>query len=541
MSHLSELELTLLLDTSTDQAGTEHLAQCSHCQEQLAALSHENEFLATTMAAEADAFAAEIAAPKFSPPASLTRFAMINVSTALVIWLAQFLWKTLFGELIMNAAATLTSVYVPDMYAAANATFLYYLQEGTAMLDAYLGLVVVGIFAITVVWLLISYRKSRALASLCLLVAVGGTLATPTPAQALEVRHEEDGIVTLKAGETIDDTLLVAAETILIKGDITGDLVAAARRIEVEGSVGGNLIAFGETITVRGSVGGSMLTAASSVELIGTQVVGNLWAAARSVSVDRDSAIAQNTMASAQTVVLEGKLTKELYSYAETLEFNGELGGQLKAFGRRVRLLDSALVKGDAVLRLPSADLLQRSPSAQLLGNLDLQESNDHADSSSRYSHGAFYLWQVARLLSALLVGLVLLWCLPQYKYLSLSGGVDGLVTAGMGLLTLIGVPIAALIIAITLVGIPFSMITLLTWTLLIYLAKIVVGAYIGRSLLSSTVYSDSSLLILLLGIGIIIVAINLPILGTTINFLLTIVGTGLIVQQLYHAYTHRT
>jgi len=534
MSHLSELELTLLLDSKADQAGTEHLAQCSHCQKQLAALTRENERLATTMAAEADAFAAEIAVPKFTPPASLTRFAMINVSTALVIWLAQFLWKTLFGELIMNAAATLTSVYVPDMYAAANATFLYYLQEGTAMLDAYLGLIVAGVFAITMVWLLISYRKSRALASLCLLIAVGGTLATPTPAQALEVRHEEDGIVTLSADETIDDTLLVAAETILIKGDITGDLVAAGRRIEVEGSVSGNLIAFGETVTLRGSVGGSVLTAASSVELIGTQVVGNLWAAARSVSVDRDSAIAQNTMASAQTAVLEGKLTKELYSF-------GELGGQLKAFGRRVRLLDSALVKGDAVLHLPHADLLQRSPGAQLLGSLDLQESNEHAEHSSRYSHGKFYLWQVARLISALLVGLVLVWCLPQYKYLSLSGGVEGLKTAGMGLLTLIGVPIAALIIAITLVGIPFSMITLLTWTLLIYLAKIVVGAYIGRSLLASTVYSDNSLLILLLGIGIIIVAINLPFLGSTINFLLTIVGTGLIVQQLFQAYAKRT
>ena len=536
MSHLSELELNALLDAQA-QSTSEHLSQCTRCQAQLAALDQERQLITTVMAADAEEFATSVVIPKFSPPASLTRFALFNLSTALVIWLGQFLWKTIFGELIMNALTTVTSVYVPDLYAAANASFLYYLQEGTTMLDAYLELIVFTVCLLTMAWLLLHYRRSRTVISMGVLIAFGGTLAAPTPASALDLRYEDEGVITLKADETVNDTLLIAADTILIRGDIDGDLIAAGRRIEVDGAVSGNLIAFAEEVTLHGSVGGSVMTAASSVELGTVQIKGDLWAAGNRVSVDREASITRNSLTAAETLVFEGKTTKALYAFAETVEFDGELGGQLNAYGRRIRLLDAAIVKGAAQLHLPSADLLQRSASAQLLGGLDLQENDEHVDDSNRYTRGTFYLWQAARLISALLVGLALLWYLPQYKTLRLGGGGEGFKTAGFGLFALIGAPIAALLVAFTLIGIPLSFITITAWVLLIYLAKIVVGAYIGRSILASTEFSDNNLGILLAGLAIIIVAVNIPMIGSIINFLLTVVGMGLIVQHLIGAY----
>ena len=145
-----------------------------------------------------------------------------------------------------------------------------------------------------------------------------------------------------------------------------------------------------------------------------------------------------------------------------------------------------------------------------------------------------------------MLVGVALFWLIPGFRNVAVSGGLDGLKTAGIGLVTLVSVPIIAAIIAIiaiiaiTLVGLPFSFIAVIAWLLLIYLAKVVVGAFVGRMMLSSTRYGENIALVLLAGIAAILVAINLPAIGGVINFLLTIVGMGLIVQRMFVALSER-
>jgi len=148
----------------------------------------------------------------------------------------------------------------------------------------------------------------------------------------------------------------------------------------------------------------------------------------------------------------------------------------------------------------------------------------------SRYATVEFYLWQVARLIGAFLVGLAFLWFVPGYRSVSIGAGVDALKTAGVGFLIMVSVPIMAVLVAFTLVGLPLSFIAIAAWLLSLYLAKIVVGAVVGRMLLSQ---SGSLPWTLLAGLAIIIVAVNLPFIGGIINLVLTIVGLGLLVQYL--------
>jgi hypothetical protein len=198
--------------------------------------------------------------PKFVRPASLRGFAMANILTGLAIWLAQFLWKTLFGELFMNAGSWLTSVYVPDIYEVTTTTALYYLEEGTAMFDAYRGLITISLIVAGVLWLLLAYRKTKAVASLCIVMLVGTTALAPSPATALELKRD-DNVVTVSASEVIDDTLIAAGDTVLVKGTINGDLVAGGRRIDIAGTVKGNVFAFAESVTISGSVEGMVVSA----------------------------------------------------------------------------------------------------------------------------------------------------------------------------------------------------------------------------------------------------------------------------------------
>ena len=122
---------------------------------------------------------------------------------------------------------------------------------------------------------------------------------------------------------------------------------------------------------------------------------------------------------------------------------------------------------------------------------------------------------------------------------MTLNGGIAGLKTVAIGLVTLISLPIIMLLFAITVVGLPFTLVGLFSWLSAIYFAKIVLASTIGHMLLSASEKKDSLPLTLLVGLVVILLAVNIPAVGGIFNFILTIVGIGMIVQLVLN-YTSR-
>ena len=219
MSELTPLQLSMHADKALEREDADavqaQLANSEADQARFDVYQSEARALSASMQMETDL---ELSIPKFKRPLTLRGFAMANIATGLVLWLAQFLWKTLFGEFLMDMTARISSVYLPDTYELFANSILYFLEEGTAMFDAYLGLVVL-IFVIVAgllgVGVLFKYRRSHT-ASLgaILLLATSANFLTPQPAHALELRSDEEGMLIVEATETIDDTLLIAASTV---------------------------------------------------------------------------------------------------------------------------------------------------------------------------------------------------------------------------------------------------------------------------------------------------------------------------------------
>ena len=532
MTHPSELKLSMYADDAlgAEEAASlrQHIDSCPTCRAALAAVRDEAQLIGAALKIEEPGMDSAIAVPKFSRPTSLSGFALANVVAGLAVWLAQFLWKTVFGELVFNAASWVASIYLPDVYAMASATALHLIEEGTAMFDAYIGFIAVSLLTVTMLVLLVRYRKTHHAPTACLLV-FGAILAMPVPVSALDIRSDRD-VVTIGASETLDDTLIVAAETVLIEGTVTGDVVAAARRIEVSGTVEGNLLGFSETVAVSGVVNGAVLGAASSLDFLGSVLGGDLWVAGETLRIDDGARVEGNATVASRTTSIDGSVAKDLYAFGETVELGGTLGQDLEAFAARVRLLGEAQVGGDVRYRTEEEDNLHVADAAQVGGELVFLGVPEALRDRSRYATGAFYLWELAWLAGAFIVGLIFLWLAPRARSLSLGTGVDALKTSGVGLLMLVGVPIMAVLAGITLVGLPLSLVVIAAWALALYLAQIVVASMVGRMLMSG---SDSLAWTLLAGLVIVTVAVNLPFIGGIISFLLTIVGVGLLVQYL--------
>ena len=117
--------------------------------------------------------------------------------------------------------------------------------------------------------------------------------------------------------------------------------------------------------------------------------------------------------------------------------------------------------------------------------------------------------------------------------------------SAGIGFLILVATPVALLILAVTLIGLPLAIIGLLSWLVFLYLAKIFVAAVIGLALVSvpperARERLSAIVLPLLLGLAILFVGMNVPYVGGLVSSVVLLFGLGLAFRQLY-AHWHTT
>ena len=236
-------------------------------------------------------------------------------------------------------------------------------------------------------------------------------------------------------------------------------------------------------------------------------------------------------MLASELITVAGRVGKDLYAAAETTELSGYVGEDVEAYSHWLSLLDDARVEGSVRLHTDNDEALQLSDSAVVLGEIENLALPKDFESSNRYASGEFYLQQSVRLVSAFLIGLVLLWMIPVFRRAQIEGGIEGVATAGIGLVTFISLPVIALLVGLTVVGIPFTVFGFIAWIMMIYFAKIVIAPFIGQLVLSSTDKRDSMPFTLFAGLLVIMLVVNLPGIGGFFNFLLTVIGIGVIVR----------
>jgi hypothetical protein len=107
----------------------------------------------------------------------------------------------------------------------------------------------------------------------------------------------------------------------------------------------------------------------------------------------------------------------------------------------------------------------------------------------------------------------------------------------GLGVAILAGMPVVMIVAAITLVGLPMSIMLFEAYLAAIYLAKIWVGAFLGRTLLKPTGATKHEWLLgLLLGLLIITIVEFVPYLGGLVRLGVVCLGLGAFAAELHRA-----
>ena len=375
-----------------------------------------------------------------------------------------------------------------------------------------------------------SIGKGAMVATLGLLLVI----VSATPGFAMDVRIAgENKVMTLPADQTVDDNLLATGDTVVINGTVNGDLIALARNVTINGTVRGNVITAASNVEVTGAVEGSILAGGQSVQIDG-KVARNLVGFGQSINIGKNATIGGDAAGFGNPVLMNGTVAHSFYAFGLT-DIAGSVGRNVIFKGAVLNVLPTANITGDLKAEVSKAEMVHVDPAARIGGK---QTIDVPKPGPSRYARFGFYFSQMLHVAAAFIAGMLLLLIFPRLRNLGLPDVVSVLKSGGVGFLLVFALPVAAFILAITLIGLPVAFVGFVTWLLGIYLAKIALANFIGRTLLSSQGDRMSSVaLSLIVGLVLIFVAINLPFIGGLIHFVLVLVGFGALAMNVYGSF----
>lgn len=346
-------------------------------------------------------------------------------------------------------------------------------------------------------------------------------------------RFNRQASQTLDQGATINGPGLFAGDFIQIDGDINGTTFASGDQVQVNGDINGALFFAGDTIQINGEVNGNIYGLGNRIQMRG-QNEGDVFFAGRNVVVEQDSRSGRDLFIAGMNVVVDGPVPRHLFAVGEFVTLNGEIGGDATVNSEELTVGQSAAIEGD--LRYESPNEATISPTASVAGQTDYTERDTwerqwNVTQQERWQFRLLYaLWS---LLAALVVWVMIKLLKPHFwSDTTVPIGSEPLKTLGFGLLALIATPFVAMLLMITVIGIPMGIILVMLYGIALYISKIIVALFIGSLILKSYERErfGKEFLLVLIGLVILELLMLIPYVGWVFGTIIVIAGLGALI-----------
>lgn len=356
-------------------------------------------------------------------------------------------------------------------------------------------------------------------------------------------------IVTIS--QPVYEDLYVAGGTVIINAPIHGDLIVAGGTININDSVMNDILLAGGNVTFNGFAGDDIRCAGGNLH-ISKNVAGDVVVTAGTIVIDEGVTIG-GLMAGGGEITVNGIVAGNIKSTSGKLTLNGIAQKKLDCKGADITI--NGKVQGPALIAANNtviignnasfmSDVRYWSPRKNVNFKQSLKGGAAQFDPTLRFEKERWYFLGFASVLGLLwYVGMVLLLIMiVQYLFGNLMKKAGEtmyhrtLRSLGLGVLYWLGVPVAAVIAVITVIGVPVGIILIGIYAMLLLVASVimsVVGAsWIGRKATSpwgywKTVFIASALFMLIKLVSF------TPFLGKFIWAILACITFGAIVQNI--------
>jgi len=365
-------------------------------------------------------------------------------------------------------------------------------------------------------------------------LVVGILLMGAMPVMALDGRAGDS--VTVGGEEEIEEDLYLAGRTVATIGSIDGDVFAAGQTVSIGGDIEGGLTVAGQTVSVNADVARGVRVGGQTVDVNGA-IGRDLVTGCATLIVNPESSIGGDLYVGAGQVTLRGDVTGDVYGGAEEIVFEGNVGGNVHVEVGSLKIAPHAVIEGNLWYAAPEEISI---PQGSVKGDITFTQ-REVAEDSQRAAHGAgamapfvFFAsltWKIIAYLMALVTGIVLILVLPRVMAAApLTIRTQTGPVAGWGAIALFLVPLASIVLCITVIGLPLGLIGLVLSGVLLYIAQLPVSMFIGYLILGrSRALKGKGFMIGCLALGLLLVKLAeaIPFAGAFISLAVALFGMG--------------
>lgn len=324
-----------------------------------------------------------------------------------------------------------------------------------------------------------------------------------------------------------------AGDQVEVAGKVASDVYAAGGTVLVSGEVGGDIIAVGGKVRITGPVVGNVRVLGGEVELA-SSVGRNVTVAGGSILLAPGSHVQGHVLVAGGEVEMRGTIEGDVSVAAGQVTMAGNTRGTVELWLDKegsLRVLDSAVADGPIRYRAAkSAEVAAGAKLQQAPEMLPLKDYSGSRDRGNRWFGEMMWFFGLA------VLAMALVYIAPRKaQEIAEEALTKPWQSLGWGALWLILVPITAIILMVTLIGMPLAFVLVAMYFVSLFGAQVAVSVAVGWYLRSKetfkTMQSWKMLPIVLVGLLVYRLATAIPVLGALVSFVAILWGLGAIVR----------
>ena len=289
----------------------------------------------------------------------------------------------------------------------------------------------------------------------------------------------------------------------------------------------------GGAVSISEPVDGPVHAAGGTVAVT-APVKGTVRIAGGTVRLGSDAVISGDAMLAGGNVAVDGAIKGELSAAGGQVRINGAVDGDATVAAGTLDLGPDARIGGKLTFR---GGNLRRDPGAQVAGAVEQMPGRWRVHDRTwggRLAHGWFWI-SFAVLMAALLAA-----AFPTASdRMARELRERPWITPILGFVALMTIPVAAVLLMITIIGIPLGILALIAYGVLLFVAYVWVAVVVGGMLLDRVKPETAARAAWRVGAAVLAMLVlallvRVPLLGGIIKFVVLVVGLGMIIAALF-------
>lgn len=368
--------------------------------------------------------------------------------------------------------------------------------------------------------------KKIRLAVIAISLILISTLAFVGISNAQSFEMTDDANVA--ADQVVDSALFISGDSMNIAGTVNGDVFCAGQNIDISGEVNGDVFCFvSQTASISGKINGSVRLFGRNT-IISGNIENNLTIGSSSLTIEKDGVIGNDVLGFGVNTTIKGMVGRDIATSASTLVVDGIIGRNIAGDYESISVGSNGFISGN--LNYTGKNAPDIATGGMIIGTTTQNEptvSDSNYKSTSRVSSKIMSVIYGLVSIGALAVVLVLL--IPNIFEKSAQRTFKSVgITAVVGVVAAIIAPIAIIAALISFIGIPIALFALLIWILMLVISNFFAAYLLGKAIMKK---STKPFLIMLVGISILIIANNIPIINFLTFLVAGVFGLGAVVM----------